>query len=276
MEYFKLRKYFALLSSLQATAQSLRHVLKCLNNIDVLRKFVRYSSSDTKEKEGSCFSGEQRIKDIPLRNVARSTKMLRNAKECMQMNAVFYVNVLQRQKDLLVEIESNITYRCSTMMTGAIQTMNQANLCNIFQAFYNLKILPVKVYTCLKFLAEKVLKCLAGILDIPAKPSPQEASVLRSELWSQMSLLQEEVHCAAVQAWNLERVLRKMRDPTSHENYLALVQKSKTFIVFASNTHFEGKSVKSKMSCKPFNVFWNMMSELLGKHFSHVATENSL
>ena len=73
----------------------------------------------------------------------------------------------------------------------------------------------------------------------------------------------------------LERVLRKMRDPTSHESYLALVQKSKTFIALASNTHFEGKSVKRKMSCKPFNVFWNMMSGC-SKHFSHVATENSL
>ena len=207
---------------------------------------MRCSSSHRKEKESSCFVGEKRIKDIPLRNVARSTKILRNAKDCMQMNEIFDVNILQRQKDLLVEIESNITYRCSTMMTDAIQTMNQANLCNIFQAFYNLKILPVKVYTCLKFLAEKVLKCLSDILDIPAKPSPQEASVLRSELWSQMSLLQEEVHCAAVQAWNLERVLRKMRDPTSHENYLALVQKSKTFMALVSNTHFEGKLVKSE------------------------------
>ena len=87
---------------------------------------------------------------------------------------------------------------------------------------------------------------------------------------------------ASIQAWNLERVLKKKRDPSNRQNILMYIQTSTSYVRLVNQEFLLEEELYSKgfaineMLYKPFNVFWKIMTALLKKRFTRIAKEGFL
>ena len=285
---FRLKYYYWYMKKNQATTKSLRFIVRCLNGLETLRTTAKlFECCDEKKcQRRSDFSLKCsfgiKIKNISCRDSARAAKLLYSTEMQMKKAKIMNIYILDSGQEFLKSVGNMIRARCSNALHTSVQNLNQNDLGYALQASYNLKAITLEVYNMLKFLASSVATSLDEALSVSPKPSPEQAPKVRSKLWKNLEKVWDKVHVASIQAWNLERVLKKKRDPSNRQNILMYIQTSTSYVRLVNQEFLLEEELYSKgfaineMLYKPFNVFWKIMTALLKKRFTRIAKEGVL
>ena len=241
---------------MQDATDALRRTLRCVNALEALKKSLE--SFDSAESEG---------KAPPARNVARAAAALKEAEENIKPKVLMGVTAVDTKRAFLRQAGRRIRGEATDTLQKTVQALNQSDLGNALQAFYNLGTLSQEVNNVLLFIANSIGDVATSVLEVPAKPPPASAPAVRAQLWQQLEDFWERLHVTSLQAWNLERVLAKKRDPVNHVVFLTVVKKeSRAKDGSAGKKKYEG----------PFHSFWMKATAIVGKRFAAAAKGNAL
>eukprot|EP01104_Vermistella_antarctica_P000795 TRINITY_DN10905_c0_g1_i1.p1 TRINITY_DN10905_c0_g1~~TRINITY_DN10905_c0_g1_i1.p1 ORF type:complete len:881 (+),score=171.55 TRINITY_DN10905_c0_g1_i1:217-2859(+) len=141
------------------------------------------------------------------------------------------VEVVDREVQWIVRTEHEVTSRAQRLLVQGLEIQNQAEVANALQVFYNLKVLKPRVQATMEEVTRKVSSSIRNVLSVAAlseginhqRSHSSPPAEWRAALWTRMERLTDTLHSCSVQVWHLQRVLSKMRDPSTHQCLLNTV-----------------------------------------------------
>ena len=183
--------------------------------------------------------------------------------ENMLENDSALVSVVQTSITFIENSSTFVKEKATLELNQAIALFDQDQISRSLQVFFNMKCLPEAIDVVLKKVSQRVTIAVVKQLDSRAiareadkgvvvsggiasvggivngivgasdrknpTPSTGRTKAWRRTLWSKFDEACEEIHQVSLQVWNLQRILSKKRDPTTHVFFLDILKKNSLF-----------------------------------------------
>ncbi|CUA67712.1 Conserved oligomeric Golgi complex subunit 5 [Rhizoctonia solani] len=186
------------------------------------------------------------------------------------------INVITRLVPTLEASRKRINEEMESMIIEGLASLNQSVLAAALQTAFNLRIMPTVVQSLLLDLTEAVDARIKSAFDVSkiAKeisgndPAPQPTGLMyrsrlrtaptnltapqwTNALWARLEQMIEEMAGCCIKVYNLEKVLKYKKDPTSQASFL--------------------DEAMAVLENKPATAFWSALARSLDKHSKEAA-----
>ncbi|CAE6400329.1 unnamed protein product [Rhizoctonia solani] len=186
------------------------------------------------------------------------------------------INVIARLVPTLETARKRINEEMESMIVEGLASLNQSVLAAALQTAFNLRIMPTVVQSLLLDLTEAVDARIKSAFDVSkiAKeisgndPAPQSTGLMyrsrlrtaptnltapqwTNALWARLEQMIEEMAGCCIKVYNLEKVLKYKKDPTSQASFL--------------------DEAMAVLENKPTTTFWSALARSLDKHSKEAA-----
>ncbi|CAE6440006.1 unnamed protein product [Rhizoctonia solani] len=186
------------------------------------------------------------------------------------------INVIARLVPTLDSSRKRINEEMESMIVEGLASLNQSVLAAALQTAFNLRIMPNVVQSLLVDLTEAVDLRIKSAFDVSriAKeisgndPPPQPTGLMyrsrvrtaptnltapqwTNALWARLEQMIEEMAGCCIKVYNLEKVLKYKRDPTSQTSFL--------------------DEAMTVLESRPTTTFWSALARSLDKHSKEAA-----
>ncbi|EUC58329.1 3-beta hydroxysteroid dehydrogenase/isomerase family containing protein [Rhizoctonia solani AG-3 Rhs1AP] len=186
------------------------------------------------------------------------------------------INVIARLVPTLETSRKRINEEMESMIVEGLASLNQSVLAAALQTAFNLRIMPTVVQSLLLGLTEAVDARIKSAFDVSkiAKeisgndPAPQSTGLMyrsrlrtaptnltapqwTNALWARLEQMIEEMAGCCIKVYNLEKVLKYKKDPTSQASFL--------------------DEAMAVLENRPITTFWSALARSLDKHSKDAA-----
>jgi len=144
------------------------------------------------------------------------------------------VEVVAEQLEFVRQVYTNTINTASHLLNQGLSAHNQTDVATALQVFHNLGVLKARTYQCMADLVLHARHAIQSSLthacfrdaefarEVAGSRGQQTAEIRRREaVWAQLSRIADDLFACVLRGWTLQRVLSKMRDPTTHQPLVA-------------------------------------------------------
>jgi len=274
--------------ALRAEACTLKNLRAACAALDAAKRFVREVS---KLKTQLYPEAQGRIVVPSLgKELAKAAQLLHETEELLKTESLQGLEVVERERNWLQQAGTGVRAQTESILNKAIEELSQTEAAFALQAFFNLGILPSRVDASVDWVVSKVAEEAKNSLDVhlipetlkflktakpgdkvdlrikknPSgriKPPPGEEGEWKDALMKRVEALEASIAKWSLRVWNLERVLKKKRDPVTHVCFSDVIIEAHSLSEGSG-----GRNSSGKRRLRPESVYeryWRLATQAL-------------
>ena len=124
--------------------------------------------------------------------------------------------VIDNETQWIIQAGEDVLTNASRMLNQGLETQNQAEVAAALQVFYNLGTLKSKVTTTMNNYINKITQTIQISLRTSNNEELINQETYKQAIWGKLDKLFDSLYLLCIQIWHLQRVLTKIRDPSTH------------------------------------------------------------
>jgi len=161
------------------------------------------------------------------------------------------IKLIDKEIEWIVHAQENVLQSAERMLLQGMESQNQSHVANGLQVFYNFRILEEKLRASVTSLNAKVFQSIDTLLNDEFSEGGIRS---RTDLWNRIERLMEEFYSCCVQCWHLQIVLAKMKDPITHQSFVA---------------------DPNDVAFNLFSTFWTQLTTILRKQLISISNKSA-
>ena len=170
---------------------------------------------------------------------------------------LFLIEIIEQDKRMMLHARNDVERSADAMLSSGMESKGQNQMGIALQVFFNLNVLPEKVYQVISSMLKDIKNKASELLDakkinsllitedskqgknlpgrtsrtISSVPSSGNAAAFRTILWKNIETLLEVIFDKICEAMQLQKILTKKRDIVLGVNFIELIEETKRNIV---------------------------------------------
>ncbi|EGG13474.1 oligomeric Golgi complex component [Cavenderia fasciculata] len=180
------------------------------------------------------------------------------------------IEIVDTQTEWINQCREQIIVTSSNLIMQGMNSQNQSEVASSLQVFYNLGILVEKVNQIINNITEKVTKSIKLMLNVNKLVIDQQQQQQqqhnqhqqqKQSIWTKIESVMDTLYTSCIQVIQLQRVLSKIRDPSTHKTLMDIIKSSNTSIPSTSNGG--NTTVSGSQGESIINTFWKSITKVL-------------